>query len=126
MMKKLILFILLSHLAVVSLAQEDNSVDSECMSCCEKFYSDSFIDELPVFKENERDLMVYISKNFTYPISETNLNCIKEFKDIRLLTDIYIPSSGIPDQCSYSTRFLGWDGHPAHDVDAGIVIAYKR
>lgn len=126
MMKKLILFILLSHLAVVSLAQEDNSVDSECMSCCEKFYSDSFIDELPVFKENERDLMVYISKNFTYPISETNLNCIKEFKDIRLLTDIYIPSSGIPDLCFYSTRFLGWDGHPAHDVDAGIVIAYKR
>ena len=125
-MKKLILLILLSHLAVVSLAQEDNSVDSECMSCCERFYSDSFIDEPPVFKENETDLMVYISKNLTYPISETTLNSIKEFKNLRLLTDIYIPSSGIPALCSNSMYFLEWDGHPAHDVDAGIVIAYKR
>lgn len=124
-MKKLILFILLSHLAVVSLAQEDNSVDSECTECCESAYNYLYVEERPVFEGGETDLIVYTSKNFTYPISDIELNSIKEFKNFGFMTNIYIYPSGKASDCGVSSHFYK-DGCILWDVDEGLEKAFKQ
>ena len=70
----IILFLFIDNLYSNSLSiyrhTPKDSVDSECTECCELAYDYMYVEERPVFEGGETDLIVYTSKNFTYPISE--------------------------------------------------------
>lgn len=83
-----------------------DSVETFCMECCESAYNYLYVEERPVFEGGETDLMVYTSKNFTYPISDIELNSIKEFKNFGFMTKIYIYPSGKASDCGVSSHFL--------------------
>lgn len=102
-----------------------DSVETFCMECCESSYDYMYVEERPVFEGGETDLMVYTSKNFTYPISDIELNSIKEFKNFGFMTNIYIYPSGKASDCGVSSHFFK-DGCILWDVDEGLEKAFKQ